>query len=101
MVKALSILAAAFFVLLAGPLIIGLGGGLLGFIIGLVGGLFGLIVGLLGAAIGAIAWVFRSIFHIFFGWHTGLGHHHWFHVNGYVCAAIIILVLVIALNKKK
>ncbi len=101
MVKAFSILMVAFFMLLAIPLMIGLGGGLFGLAIGLVGGLFGLLFGLFGAIIGVIAWIFKTIFHILFGWHMGFGHHHWFHFNGYVFAAVIVLVFVIALKRKK
>ena len=101
MVKAFSFLVVAFFLLLTVPLMIGLGGGLFGLAIGLIGGLFGLLFGLLGAIIGAIAWIFKSILHLLFGWHLGLGHHHWFHFNGYIFAAILILILVVALKKKK
>ena len=101
MIKALSILVVAFFMLLAIPLLIGLGGGLFGLAIGLIGGLFGLIFGIFGAVVGVIAWIFKSIFHVFFGWHSGFGHHHWFHFNGYLFAAILILIFVVVLNKKK
>src|SRR5882757_8383904 len=97
MVKAFSFLVVAFLLLLSLPLMIGLGGGLFGLAIGLIGGLFGLLFGLLGAIIGAIAWIFKSIFHLIFGWHLGFGHHHWFHFNGYVLVAIVILILAVAL----
>jgi len=100
-VKAFSFLLVVFILLLTLPLAIGLGGGLFGLAIGLIGGLIGLLFGILGAIIGAIAWVFKSIFHLFFGWHTDFGHHHWFHLNGYIFAAIIILILAVALNKRK
>jgi hypothetical protein len=94
-------LLIAFIALLALPLAIGLGGGLFGLAIGLIGGLVGLLFGIFGAIIGAIAWIFKSIFHLLFGWHTDFGHHHWFHFNGYLFAAIIILILAVTLNKKK
>jgi len=101
MVKAFSFLLVAFFLLLALPLAIGLGGGLFGLAIGLIGGLIGLLFGIFGAIIGAIAWIFKTIFHLLFGWHMGFGHHHWFHFNGYIFAAIIVVIIAVALNKKK
>jgi len=101
MVKAFSFLLVGFFLILTIPLIIGLGAGFFGLAIGLIGGLFGILFGLLGAIIGAIAWVFKSMFHLLFGWHLGFGHHHGFHPNGYILAAIIILILAVVLNKKK
>lgn len=101
MVKAFSFLLIGFFLILTIPLVIGLGAGFFELAIGLIGGLFGLLFGLLGAIVGAIAWVFKSIFHLLFGWHVGFGHHHWFHPNGYIFAAIIILILAVLLNKKK
>jgi len=93
-------LLVAFLLLLTIPLFIGLGGGLFGVAIGLIGGLIGLLFGLFGAIIGVIAWIFKSIFHLLFGWHMGFGHHHWFHFNGYLFAALLILIFVIALRKK-
>jgi hypothetical protein len=101
MVKAFSFLLVGFFLLLTLPLMIGLGAGFFGVVIGLIGGLFGLFFGLFGAILGAIAWIFKSVFHLLFGWHLGFGHHHWFHFNGYVFAAIVILILAIALKRKK
>jgi hypothetical protein len=101
MVKAFSFLVVAFILLLTLPLAIGLGGGLFGLAIGLIGGLIGLLFGIFGAIIGAIAWIFKTIFHLLFGWHMGLGHHHWFHFNGYIFTAIIILIFAVALNRKK
>jgi hypothetical protein len=100
MVKAFSFLFVAFLLLLTLPLMIGLGGGLFGLAFGLIGGLIGLIFGLFGAIVGAIAWIFKSIFHLLFGWHAGFGHHHWFHFNGYVVAAILVLIFVAALRGK-
>jgi len=101
MIKAFSFLLVAFVLLLVLPLAIGLGGGLFGLAIGLVGGLIGLLFGIFGAIIGAIAWIFKTIFHLLFGWHMGFGHHHWFHFNGYIFAAIIVVIIAVALNKKK
>jgi hypothetical protein len=101
MVKAISFLLVTFLLLLALPLMIGLGAGLFGLVIGLIGGLFGVFFGLFGAILGAIVWIFKSIFHLLFGWHLGFGHHHWFHFNGYIFAAILILLLAVALRKKK
>src|SRR6185369_8948071 len=102
MIKAFSFLIVAFVLLLALPLAIGLGGGLFGLAIGLIGGLIGLLFGIFGAIIGAIAWIFKSIFHLLFGWHMGFDHHHhWFHFNGCIFAVIIILILAVALNRKK
>ena len=102
MIKAFSFLFVAFILLLMFPLMIGLGGGLFGLVIGLIGGLIGVIVGIFGAVIGAIAWIFKTIFHLIFGWHTGFAHHpHWFHFNGCIVTAIIILILVVAFSKRK
>ena len=101
MVKAFSFLLVACFLLLALPLAIGLGGGLFGLAIGLIGGLIGLLFGIFGAIIGAIAWILKTIFHLLFGWHMGFGHHHWFHFNGYLVAAIIILIFAVAHRRKK
>jgi hypothetical protein len=102
MIKAFSFLLVAFILLLTLPIAIGLGGGLFGLIIGLIGGLIGLLFGILGAIIGAIAWIFKSIFHLLFGWHTGFDHHyHWFHFNGCIFTAIIILILIVAFSKRK
>ncbi len=100
MIKAFSLLIIGFIALLAIPICIGLAGGLFGLVFGLIGGVIGLIAGLFGAVIGGIAWIFRSIFHVFFGW--GFGHHeHWFHFNGYLFAALLILILAVALKRKK
>ena len=101
MVKAFSFLLVGFILLLTLPLMIGLGAGFFGLALGLIGGLFGLLFGLFGAVVGAIAWVFKSIFHLLFGWHLGFGHHHWFHFNGYLVAAIIILIFAVAHRRKK
>ena len=101
MIKAFSFLLVAFILLLTLPLAIGLGGGLFGLVIGLIGGLIGLLFGIFGAIIGAIAWIFKTIFHLLFGWHTGYDHPHWFHFNGCIFTAIIILILVVALHKRK
>jgi len=101
MIKAFSILLAAFFMLLAIPLMIGLSGGLFGLAVGLIGGLFGLVFGVFGAIIGVIAWIFKTLFHVFFGWNLGFDHHHWLHFNGYLFGALLIFILVVALKKKK
>ncbi len=101
MARSISIVLVAFVLLLTLPLWLGLGGGLIGLTFGLIGGLIGLIFGLFGAIIGAIAWIFKSIFHLLFGWHWGYSFHPWFHFNGYVFAAIIILILAVALNRRK
>jgi hypothetical protein len=100
MVKAFSMLLVAFLLLLTIPLFIGLGGGLFGVAFGLIGGLIGLLFGLFGAIIGVIAWIFKSIFHLLFGWHMGFGHYHWFHFNGYLFVALLILIFALALRKK-
>ncbi|HLZ15897.1 MAG TPA: hypothetical protein VKQ08_02610 [Cyclobacteriaceae bacterium] len=99
MARPLSIVLVAFLLLLTLPLWLGLGGGLIGLTFGLIGGLIGLLFGLIGAFIGAIAWVFKGIFHLLFGWHHGFGFHP-FHFNGYLFTAVLIVILVIALKRK-
>jgi len=66
--------------------------GLFGLLIGLIGGFFGVMVGFMGAMVGIIAWPFKMIF----------GHGHWFpHINGYVIAAIIILIVLVSKRNQK
>ena len=100
MVRSFSIVLIAIVLLLTLPLWFGLGGGLIGLAFGLIGGLLGLIFGLFGAIIGAIAWIFKALFHLLFGWHHESGFQYGFHFNGYVFAALLILILVIASKKK-
>ncbi len=101
MVKAFSFLLIGFFLILTIPLVIGLGAGFFGLAIGLIGGLIGHHFGLLRSIVGAIASDFKSIYNLLYGWHVGLCHHHCFNHNGYIFAAIIILILAVLLNKKK
>lgn len=98
MIKAFSILIVGFLLLLTIPICFGVGAGLIGLIFGLIGGLIGLVAGLIGAVFGGIAWIFKSIFHLFFGWgHSDFGS---FHFNGFLVAALIITLLVVATRKK-
>jgi hypothetical protein len=104
MARSLSILIIAFFLLLTLPLMIGIGGGLFGLAIGLVGGLIGIFFGLIGAVIGVIAWIFKTIFHILFGWSSGFDFfdfHPWFHFHGYFIAILLVLLFVVISKSKK
>ncbi len=103
MVKAFSFLLVAFILLLALPLAIGLGGGL-----------FGLAIGFDRWPHRAHLWNFwsnnwrfrldfskpSSIFYSDGTWALTI-YHHWFHFNGSIFAAIVILILAVALNKRK
>ena len=100
MARSLSILFVAFVLLITLPLWLGLGAGLIGLTFGIVGALIGVIFGLFGAIIGGIAWIFKTLFHVLFGWHLGFGFHPWFHFNGWVVAAFLILILAIAAKRK-
>jgi len=101
MIKAFSFLFIGFLLLLAVPLCIGIAGGVFGLIVGIIGGVIGLIFGAIGIVIKSIAWVFSSIMHMLFGWHSDWGFHPWhFHFNIYAVAVIVILIFAISQRKK-
>jgi hypothetical protein len=94
--KSTNLLLIFLLVLITFPIWIGLFGLMVGTVGAVIGGVFGAVFGvlggLLGAIMGIITWPFKVIF----------GHGHWFpHINGYVIAALIILVLVIAKRNAK
>ena len=101
MIKAFSFLFIGFLLLLAVPLCIGIAGGVFGLVFGVIGGIIGLVFGFIGLIFKSIAWVFSSIMHMLFGWHSDFGCHpgHW-HFNGYVLAALIVLIFAISQRKK-
>jgi hypothetical protein len=83
-------------VLITFPFWIGFFGMAIGIVGGVIGGVFGAVFGALGGVIGAImgiiTWPFKMIF----------GHGDWFpHFNGYVIAALVILVVFMARKKSK
>jgi hypothetical protein len=100
MVRSISIVLVAFVLLLTLPLCLGIGGGLIGLTFGLLGGIIGILFGLFGVILGGIAWIFKAVFHLLFGWHLGHGFHS-FHFNGYVFIAIVLLILLIASKNRK
>ncbi|GHN00116.1 hypothetical protein WSM22_16050 [Cytophagales bacterium WSM2-2] len=102
MIKAFAILVACLMCLVALPVFFGLAGGLFGLIIGIIGGVVGLICGIVGGIVGVIAGIFKGIIHALFGWHSDFGYHHshW-HFNGYIFAALIVLIFALATRKNK
>ena len=100
MIKAFTFLVIGFMLLLTVTIFIGIAGGVFGLIVGLIGGAVGLFFGLIGAIFGCIAGVFKAIFHVLFGWNSDFGFHHW-HMNGYIFAALLVLIFVVASQKKK
>ena len=97
MIKTFSFLVIGFLLLFVVPLCIGIVGGMFGLIFGVIG----LVFGLIGFILKSIAWIFSSITHLLFGWHTEFGFHEWhWHFNGYVLAALIILIIAISQRKK-
>lgn len=85
------------------PLWFGLGIGLLGLIIGLLGGMVGLVFGLIGGLIGAVAWAIKGVFSLLFGWSYESPFHFnvdFFEFNGWAVAALVLLIVLIARNKK-
>lgn len=98
MIKAFSLLIIGFILLMAIPICIGIAGGFFGLIMGLIGGIIGFVFATIGALFSGIAWIFSGLFHLLFGW---TGHHHGFHFNGYLIAAIIIAVIALSTHKKK
>ena len=73
--------------------VIGVVGGVLA---GVFGAVFGIIGGVLGAVGGIIAWPLKMIF----SWHEWGWWPH-FHVNGFMIAALIILVVTISKRRGK
>jgi hypothetical protein len=101
MIKAFSFLFIGFFLLLAVPLCIGVAGGVFGLVVAVIGGIIGLFFGLIGFIFKSIAWIFSSIMHVLFGWHSDFGFHPWhWHFNGYLLAALVILIIAISQRTK-
>ncbi len=98
--KSISILLVAFILVCTLPVWLVIGGGLIGLAFGLLGGLIGILFGLIGAIIGGIAWVFKTIFHLLFGWGWDFDFNPGVGFNGYIFAALLILVLAVASKKK-
>ncbi len=101
MIKAFSFLVIGFLLLLTVPLCIGIAGGLFGLVFGVIGAVIGLFFALIGGIFKCIAWIFSSMMHLLFGWHSDFGFHPWhWHFNGYVLAALIVLIIAISQRKK-
>ena len=96
MIKGCAFFVVGIFLLIMIPAGIGIVGGVFGLLAGLFGAIFGIIAGIFGAIFGVIAWIFKSLFHLLFGW-----GHFGFHCNGFFLAAILILIVALAINRKK
>ena len=96
MLKGCAFFIVGIFLLIMIPVGIGVIGGVFGLLVGIVGGVFGIIAGIFGAILGCAAWIFKGLFHLLFGW-----NHFGFHCNGFLLTALVVLVIALAINRKK
>lgn len=98
--KGLSAGCLALIVLVTFPFWIAIMVGGFGVVIGIVGAIIGAIAGLFGAIVGLIGAILEGIFGGIFNWHGPHIHFPHFHMNGFVIAALIITLALVAGRKK-